>query len=124
MISYAVLLALAIAINAGDMRMLALSAVIGAGIFAPVPAENFYLICALGEILIALLAYRFQANASRFIIRISTLLVASHGLGWWLNGYPASSPYHFIVKISEHAELLACILLSNPVIKKMNHGKN
>ncbi len=118
MTSYAVLLCVALALNISDRRMRALTVVVGIGIFAPVPGPNFYLICMLGEMLIALVAWRLDARASGVVVRISTLLVAFHALGWWLNGYPVTSPYHIMVQICEHAELIMCALLSNPITRK------
>jgi hypothetical protein len=112
MISYEILTALALLANRNDRPMLMLSLVLGLGMFAPVPAPHFYLICALGEVLIALLALKLEAAASLFVVRVSCILVFLHGLGAWLNGYPPDSPYHLLVKICEHAELISCILLS------------
>lgn len=122
MISYAILLCLALALNASDRRMLALTLVVGAGIFASVPDEYFYLVCILGEAGIALLAFLLRARASGPIVKISTLLMAFHVLGWLLNGYPVSSPYHIMVQICEHAELAMCILLSNTFTRKVYHA--
>jgi hypothetical protein len=122
MISYAVLLCLALVLNVGDRRMLVLTALVGAGVFAPVPAPHFYLICMLGEALIALAAHRIAARASRPVVQISTILVAFHALGWWLNGYPVSSPYHVMVQICEHAELAMCILLSNKFTREVHYA--
>lgn len=102
--------------------MLALSAVIGCGVFLPVPASYFYLVCALGEALIALLALQLKTPASMFVVRVSLLLMAFHFLGWLLNGYPATSPYHLLVRICEHAELLSCIALSKPILKRFSHA--
>jgi hypothetical protein len=118
MISYAVLALLATLLNWQDGRMLSLVALVTAGIFAPVPDANFYLICADGEVLIGLLAFRLGATASRPVLRISALLVIFHGLGYLLNGYPPASPYHVLVRICEHAELLACIVMSGPILKR------
>lgn len=118
MTSYAVLALIATVFNLRDRKMLALTALVTAGIFAPVPAANFYLVCALGEALIGLLAFRIGAAASRPVWRISALLVLFHGLGYLLNGYPPASPYHIIVQICEHAELVVCILLSGPITKR------
>lgn len=118
MTSYFVLALIAVGINLLDRRMLALTAIVTAGVFAPVPAANFYLICALGEALIGLLAYRIGAAASRPIWRISGVLVIFHGLGYLLDGYPAGSPYHIVVRICEHTELVACILLSDSITKR------
>ena len=120
MIGYGILLAIALALNVRDSRMLALCAVVGAGIFFPVPDAYFYLICAMIEALIALLAIRISASASKPVARISMLLIIFHGLGWLLNGFPPESPYHALVKISEHAEILACIILSRYFLKRTN----
>lgn len=120
MASYAILLALALSFNLGNVRMLALTLIVGAGIFAPVPDAQFYLICALGEALIGLLAYRIAADASLIVVRISAVLVLFHVLGDLLNGYPPTSPYHLLVRICEHAELLACIILSRPFTKRLH----
>lgn len=122
MLSYVVLLAVALAINLRDRKMLALSALVGAGIFAPVPDANFYLVCALGETLIALAALRIAAPASLFIARVSVMLVAGHVLGYFTDGYPPESPYHLFIKICEHAELIGCILTANYFTKRLSHG--
>lgn len=123
MLSYAILLAIALAINLRDPKMLALSALVGAGVFAPVPDAHFYLVCALGETLIALVACRIGATASWFIVRVSTLLVIGHALGYFTNGYPPESPYHLFIKICEHAELIGCILTANYFTKRFRHAR-
>jgi len=122
MASYAVLLLIAVGLNLRDQRMLALTALVGVGVFAPVPDANFYLVCALGETAITLLAFRIAAPASKLIGRISVVLVGCHALGYLLNGYPPSSPYHILVKLCEHAELLACVLFSNPFTERLRNG--
>lgn len=119
MTSYAILLVLAIVVNIGDIKMLALSIVIGAGIFFPVPAQYFYQTCAFGEFLIALAAFKLDAAASKTIVRISMFLLLFHFMGFILDGYPPESPYHIMVKTFEHAELLACILMSTFLMKKI-----
>lgn len=121
--SYALLALIALVFNLRDHKMLMLTVIVSVGIFAPVPAENFYMICALGEALIGLLAFRIGATASRPIWRISALLVVFHWLGYGLNGYPPSSPYHIVVQICEHAELLALILFSDLITKRRRHAK-
>jgi hypothetical protein len=98
--------------------MLVMTLVVGAGIFFPVPDAGFYLVCVLIEILVLLLAIRIDAQSSSLVVRMSCLLIAFHGLGWLLDGYPVGSPYHMGVKLLEHAELVACILLSNPITKR------
>jgi hypothetical protein len=115
---YQFLLGAALALNLGNKKMLALTAVVGVGVFIPVPDQNFYLLCVLGEILIGLLAYRIDAYASGVIVGISSLLVAFHISAYFFDGYPLASPYHILVKISEHSELLACIILSHKFMEK------
>lgn len=121
MIGYSFLLMLAVALNFRDMRMLLLSGVVGAAVFVPIGGAYFYLACAAVEVLVALSAAFIAAPASKVIIRISGLLILFHALGWLLNGYPPESPYHIMVRISEHAELLACVLLSRPLTKMVTH---
>lgn len=101
--------------------MLALSLVVGAGIFAPIPDPLFYLICMLVELLIGLLALRIDAQASALVVRMSAMLFVFHGLGWALDGYPAASPYHAAVKFLEHAELALCCLFSRPILARCNY---
>jgi hypothetical protein len=115
---YQFLFGAALALNLGNRKMLALTMVVGAGIFAPVQDANFYLICMLGEILIGLLAYRIDAYASGVIIGISVLLAMFHAMGYFFDGYPIASPYHILVKISEHAEIFSCIILSQKFMEK------
>lgn len=118
MLSYAVLLAVALVLNLRDRKMLTLTALVGVGVFAQVPDAYFYLVCALGELLIALIAIYIAAPASGMIVRISTVLVGCHFLGYLLNGYPQTSPYHILVKLCEHAEIGACILFSRALTRK------
>lgn len=122
MTGYIVLLAFAIALNMRDWRMLSLSCVVGAGIFMPIPDDGFYLICALVECCVVLLTVQLAANASRVIVRVSALLIIFHALGWLFNGYPPESPYHIMVRICEHAELIACIALSRPINKMVTYA--
>jgi len=121
MISYGVMLALALMLNMRDLRMFWLCLVVGGGIFLPIPDAYFYLNCALVELTVAFLAYLIATNASKPVVRISIILMALHGLGWWLNGYPPESPYHVLVRLCEHAELIACIVLSHHTMKERAH---
>ncbi len=118
MTSYAILLWAALLLNAGDMRMFALALVVGAGIFFQVPDTLFYLVCMQVELTVALVACRIGASASPMVIRISALLGLFHALGWLLDGYPVTSPYHAAVKFLEHAELVLCCFFSRPILKR------
>jgi hypothetical protein len=116
--SYGILLCIALLLNINNKKMLLLILAIGVGIFIPIPDENFYFVCIMVEIFVALIAYRTNLCISYIIIRLSILLIVFHILGFLLDGYPVSSPYHILVKISEHAEIIVCILFSNTFIKK------
>lgn len=122
MTSYAILAMIAAALNLHDWKMLALTALVTAGVFVPVPDEYFYFTCMLGEATIGFLAFKLQSTASKPIWRISIVLIVFHFLGFVYNGYPIASPYHIVVKICEHTELLSCILLSNPIAKRFHNG--
>jgi hypothetical protein len=118
--TYGILLLAALVINWGDWRMFSLSAVVGIGVFIPVPDVYFYLYCALGEFLIALIALRISCEASPVIVVVSAMLSAFHGLGWILDGYQPESQYHAAVIICEHSELAVCAILSKPFTELKN----
>lgn len=122
MTSYAIILVLALALNARDARMLTLVLVVACGIFVPIPDESFYLMCMATEVLVASLALRIAAPASPIVIRISVLLIGLHALGWVLDGYPPASPYHAGVKFLEHAEMIVCCLFSPFILKRWRHA--
>lgn len=124
--AYYLLIITALAVNWGDKRAVALSTVIGVSLLLPVNKfttwQNFYIVCALFEILITLLAVHINTRASDFIMVLSLMLCAFHFLGWWLDGYPPNSPYRPLVKIAEYAEIIACILFAKPLLRLLNHA--
>lgn len=122
MISYAIILAAALALNVGNARMLALCLVVACGIFVPIPDTSFYLVCMLVECAVGGAAFYIAAPGSMMIIRISALLAILHALGWALDGYPPASPYHASVKALEHAELIMCCLFSRPIFTRCFHA--
>lgn len=114
------LLAIAAALNLRDWRGLALTLLVGANIFMPMPqhtAEAFYSACIVAEVTVlagALLV--FKCRASEMISYASALLVISHFMGYSLDaGSNPLSQYRGIVKILEVSQLLACLALS-PVL--------
>jgi len=121
MIGYAVVLCVALMLNTRDSKMLALTLLVAAGIFAPIPDAYFYLVCMLIELLIALVAYKIAAPASQMIVQVSSLLIVFHAIGWWLDGYPENSPYHAGVKCLEYAELVLCCFFSRPILARLQH---
>jgi len=121
MFSYGILLLIAVAVNLGDRRMLLLALIIGLDVFIPIPNTHFYLWCVFVELVVGFTAYFVQADASDFVIRVTIILIGLHFLGWLLNGYPPASPYHLLVKICEHFELLACAALT--ILKRLDHAR-
>lgn len=109
-------------LNRRDGKMLLLTFVVGCGIFAYVPDENFYLYCISGEILICFAADIIVASASRAVIWCCLSLVVIHLLGWTSKGFNDSDPYPYLVQMFEHAQLIACILMSNPILKRIKNG--
>lgn len=122
MILYAPLLIVAVAMNIGNWRMLLLTLVVGFGVFVPIPGDYFYAVCGFVECIVAASAIFIAAPASKFVFRVSMMLMLFHFLGWWLDGYPPESPYHLLVKILEHSELVACILMSTLFLGKQTNA--
>jgi hypothetical protein len=110
-----VLLTFGVLLNISDRRMLALTLLVGASIFMPVPRDTalqFYSLCIAAELLVGVLAYALHARASGLITDVCAVLVIAHMLGYALDGYPPFSPYRSIVKLLEVSQLLACVALS------------
>ena len=124
MTSYFILLLIAGALNiaVSDRRMVMLCAVVGFGISVPIPDHNFYAWCAVVEVFVMACALALNTAASRPVVALSLSLCAFHYLGYKFNGYPPDSPYHFLVKITEHAELAACALFSKPLMGRLKHA--
>lgn len=109
------LLATGLILNVGDRRMLALTALVGASVFIPVPREtpeHFYFFCIAAEILVAILACTTRARAAGGIVDLCVLLVIVHAMGYAIDGSPPFSPYRGIVKLLEVTQLAFCIVLS------------
>jgi hypothetical protein len=112
------LLIIGIILNFLDIRMLALTLLVGASIFVPVPSDtgfHFYTFCIASEILVGVLAYATGKEAGFLIANCCFLLVIAHLMGYALDGSTPLSPYHVIVKLLETIELGICIALS-PVL--------
>lgn len=112
------LFATSLVLNLQDRRMLALTVMVGAIIFAPMPdatAEQFYVACILAEIAIGLCALAIRNSAGVMVAEVCALLVITHAMGYALDGSPPFSPYRVIVKILEVSQLVVCVALS-PVL--------
>lgn len=119
------LLAVALVFNWGDRRAICLTLIVGLSLIIPVAAfttrANFYLVCALFEVLIALLALRINTRASDFIVGVCFLLVAFHITGWMVGGHKIDSPYRLLAKIAEYAEIIACIAFAKPILRLLKY---
>lgn len=124
-----ILLVVALVINWGDRKAIALTLVLAVALVLPVnqftTRDNFYLVCALFEVLIALCALRIDTRASGFIVLMCAMLAAFHLVGWDTGGHKIGSPYRLLAKIAEYAEIIACILFANPIMRLLtNDARN
>lgn len=107
--SYEILLGLAILFNFRRPRALALIAVVGIGIFTPIPREHFYAWSALVEIIVFVFSFMVGGPKSQAVAFFCVLLIITHFMGYYMDGYHERS-YHYMVRIYEHSELLVCML--------------
>lgn len=120
------LLFVALLLNLGDRRMLALTAVVGALFLIPAPmasAEQFYSYCIVAEIGVAIAAYFIHADGTEAVIEVCVLLVAAHVMGYILDGSQPLSPYHVLVKILEFVQIAVCAVFS-PAVKPLLRNQN
>lgn len=112
------LLATAVVLNVRDVRMLALTLLVGATIFMPVPAytqAQFYGTCIGAELVVLAFCVLMSSRASCVMIHIVLAMIVAHFMGWMLDGSPPLSPYRVIVKVLEFSQLAVCVALS-PVL--------
>lgn len=112
------LLATAVVLNVRDVRMLALTLLVGATIFMPVPAHSqmqFYGTCILVELCVLAFCVFYASRASCLMIHVLLAMIVAHFMGWMLDGSPPLSPYRVIIKVLEFSQLAVCVALS-PVL--------
>lgn len=119
------LLAVALILNWDDRKAICLTLVIFFSLVVPVnqftSRANFYFVCGLFEILFALTAFRIDTRASAFIILICAMLFCFHMVGWQAGGHKQDSPYRLLAKIAEYAEIIACIVFANPILRLLKN---
>lgn len=118
LVACGILLAVATVLNLTDRRMLALTLLVGATIFLPVPSHSqlqFYGTCIIAELCVATFAVFYSSRASSLILYCCAGLIVSHFMGWVIDGSAPFSPYRYIVKVLEFSQLAACVALS-PVL--------
>lgn len=116
-----VLLAVALVFNWGDRNAIAMTLIVALSIVIPynqfTMRSNFYLVCILSELIVALCALRINTRASQFIVLMCVILAAFHAIGWDVGGHKSDSPYRLLAKIAEYAEIVACIIFANPIMR-------
>lgn len=120
------LLFVALLLNLGDRRMLALTAVVGVIFLIPAPvasADQFYSYCIVAEVGVAAAALLIRAAATEAVIEACVLLVAAHVMGYILDGSHPLSPYHVLVKILEFVQIAACAVFS-PAVMPLLRNQN
>lgn len=115
------LLAVALWMNRADMRMLALTAAVGAGFFAPIMPTiepvYFYLQCFLIELGVAFVAAMACAGmASKSVLGCAALLGVAHLTGAVVGPQHGIGPYRAIIPILELTQFLVCIFMSRPAL--------
>lgn len=110
-IHYALILA-AIKVNWKDQRGMALSLVVGFSLLLPVKLfthrSNFYFVCAGSDLVIGLIAVWLSTRMSNFVLVVCAWMCAIHVTGMWFGGADADSPYRWLMKALEYAEIAAC----------------
>jgi len=122
--AYAVLVAAGLYLNRHDWRMLALTLVVGASVFYPVPRDSaliFYASCMATEVLVALIAWSLNTKASDLVVSLCAVLELAHLMGYILNGYPALSSYRIIVPLLEAAQLVTCVCMSPALFHRLRN---
>lgn len=121
---YCLLLAVALAANRSNRHMLLLVAVIAASWFAEAPRssyEAFYAFCIAVELSVAGVALWLRTNASATVALICAAMLLVHIAAFFADTYPPLSPSRLIIPALEHAEVVACIVLSNPLIGRIRN---
>lgn len=111
------LLAIALIANCKNRHMLWLVAAVGSTLIAEPPDDyvGFYIFCIGAEMGVIIIAVLLRAEASTAVILICLGMITVHVSSYLLDGYPPLSPSRLIIPILEHAEIAACIILSNPL---------
>lgn len=124
-----ILLAVAIALNWRDRRMLVLTFAVGINIFYVVPSHSqaaFYGTCIALEAMVLAVAVFYHARASSIIAYAALALIVAHFMGWSLDGSSPLSPYRIIVKLLEGAQIFTCVALSpllTPILRNSRDAK-
>lgn len=123
------LFATAVVLNVRDARMLALTILVGATIFMPVPAHTqmqFYGTCIFVEACVLAYCVFYASRASMLMVHVLLAMILAHFMGWILDGSEPLSPYRMIVKILEISQLSICVALSPvlmPIIRNSSDAK-
>ena len=115
-LGFAVLLCAALWLNRNCWRTFALSVVVAAGVFTPVPwGDNvslWYFKCFLVELLVICGSLLVRSPSSWMVIVFAVLLATVHLLGALVGPSAGVGPYRITIPFFEAGELLACVLFS------------
>jgi hypothetical protein len=118
---YALLLCVGLWINRREAKMLALTIIVSAGIFLPIPHEPYpdiwFLRCIIVELVVIFAAIELKCRASETISYLGTLLIGCHLLGWYAWGQGQDIEYRSIEPVLEYAEQITCLLFSSSSIQ-------
>ena len=118
------LIATAAVLNIRDFRMLALTLLVGATIFLPVPSHTqlqFYGTCILVELFVAGVWTLYGVRGSNVMPFICFIMIICHFGGWILDGSGPFSPYRIIIKCLEFSQILTCVALSPLLLKTLRN---
>ena len=122
MIYASLLIILAIYLNKDDLRMLALTLIVGASYFLPVEYITdrtvWYSTVVIAEMIVIISAIALKTRASLVIAVICAMLEINH-INAILFGGHSGSPYELVIKSLEYFELAACLVFSKPIIEKL-----
>lgn len=117
-VGWSILMGLALLLNLNDRKMLALTLIVTAGFFSPVPSttwQEFYMYCLITEACVFLAAFHVRCPERYAVMLCAGLLFLCHCMGYWKDGFPALSPYRLLVPSLEYAQIVCCIILSRPL---------
>lgn len=127
---YALLLCAGLWVNRKDLKMLALTFVVAAGIFIPIsnqctPAE-WFLKCIFVEIGVIFASTMLKNIASGVVRLIAYSLILAHLSGWLYFNNIGIAAYRGVIPMLEYSQQLVCILFCPFILNKIkdHHARN
>lgn len=109
---HSALILTAVKVNWKDRHGMALSLIVGLTLVVPfnlfTHRSNFYIVCAMSDLAVGLIAVWLNTRMSNFILVVCAYMCASHITGMWYGGANPDSPYRWLMKALEYAEIASC----------------